>query len=42
MSLAERRPWPHIPPADVRLDLFEPTELSTGCPYKGTAAYWSL
>ncbi|WNI16117.1 DUF427 domain-containing protein [Actinacidiphila sp. ITFR-21] len=32
----------YIPPEDVRLDLFTPTDLSTGCPYKGTAEYWSL
>ncbi len=31
----------YIPREDVRLDLFEPTDHSTGCPYKGTAAYWS-
>ncbi|MFC1432050.1 DUF427 domain-containing protein [Streptacidiphilus sp. N1-3] len=32
----------YIPRKDVRLDLFTPTELRTGCPYKGTAEYWSL
>ncbi|WP_433063822.1 DUF427 domain-containing protein [Dactylosporangium sp. CS-033363] len=32
----------YIPPVDVRLDLFERSELRTGCPYKGTAAYWTL
>ncbi|GAB7106965.1 DUF427 domain-containing protein [Streptomyces phaeofaciens JCM 4814] len=31
----------YIPREDVRLDLFEPTDHSTACPYKGTAAYWS-
>ncbi|ROP55424.1 DUF427 domain-containing protein [Streptomyces sp. PanSC9] len=31
----------YIPREDVRLDLFEPTEHRTACPYKGTAAYWS-
>ncbi|MGW1591846.1 DUF427 domain-containing protein [Streptomyces sp. NPDC002386] len=31
----------YLPREDVRLDLFEPTDHSTGCPYKGTAAYWS-
>jgi uncharacterized protein (DUF427 family) len=31
----------YIPREDVRLDLFEPTDHSTGCPYKGTAEYWS-
>ncbi|MET8330595.1 DUF427 domain-containing protein [Streptomyces sp. NPDC005181] len=32
----------YIPREDVRLDLFTPTALRTGCPYKGTAEYWSL
>ncbi|WP_426513924.1 DUF427 domain-containing protein [Dactylosporangium sp. McL0621] len=32
----------YIPRADVRLELFEPTDLRTGCPYKGTAGYMSL
>ncbi|MBC9727978.1 DUF427 domain-containing protein [Streptomyces sp. TRM68367] len=31
----------YIPREDVRLDLFEPADHSTGCPYKGTARYWS-
>ncbi|WP_329294603.1 DUF427 domain-containing protein [Streptomyces sp. NBC_01455] len=31
----------YIPREDVRLELLEPTDHSTGCPYKGTAAYWS-
>ncbi|MEU6370985.1 DUF427 domain-containing protein [Streptomyces sp. NPDC046931] len=31
----------YVPREDVRLDLLEPTGHSTGCPYKGTAAYWS-
>ena len=31
----------YIPREDVRLDLFEPTDHSTACPYKGTARYWS-
>ncbi|MDL5200030.1 DUF427 domain-containing protein [Streptomyces sp. ALI-76-A] len=31
----------YVPREDVRLDLFEPTDHSTGCPYKGTAQYWS-
>ncbi|MGW3284805.1 DUF427 domain-containing protein [Streptomyces sp. NPDC001002] len=31
----------YIPREDVRLDLFTPTDHHTGCPYKGTAAYWS-
>ena len=32
----------YIPPEDVNFDLLEPTELSTGCPYKGFASYWSF
>jgi uncharacterized protein (DUF427 family) len=31
----------YIPKTDVRMDLLEPTATSTGCPYKGTAEYWS-
>lgn len=32
----------YLPPEDVRLELFEPTDTITGCPYKGTARYWSV
>jgi uncharacterized protein (DUF427 family) len=32
----------YLPPADVRLDLLRPTERRTGCPYKGTASYWTV
>lgn len=32
----------YLPPEDVRLELFEPTDHSSRCPYKGTARYWSL
>ncbi|MGC0328364.1 uncharacterized protein (DUF427 family) [Streptomyces sp. SAI-170] len=31
----------YLPREDVRLDLFEPTDRRTGCPYKGTAEYWT-
>lgn len=31
----------YIPLEDVRMDLMTPTETHTGCPYKGTASYWS-
>lgn len=31
----------YIPKQDVRMDLFEPTETRTRCPYKGVARYWS-
>lgn len=32
----------YVPVEDVRLDLFEPTEHRTSCPYKGTARYWTF
>lgn len=32
----------YLPMTDVRMDLLEPTDASTQCPYKGTASYWSL
>jgi uncharacterized protein (DUF427 family) len=32
----------YLPLTDVRMDLFEPSETETHCPYKGTANYWSL
>jgi uncharacterized protein (DUF427 family) len=31
----------YIPKLDVRIDLLEPTESVTRCPYKGVARYWS-
>lgn len=31
----------YVPDADVDLDLLEPTEAHTFCPFKGEAAYWS-
>jgi uncharacterized protein (DUF427 family) len=31
----------YLPPEDVRTELFERTETSTGCPYKGFASYWT-
>jgi uncharacterized protein (DUF427 family) len=31
----------YIPKLDVRMDLLEPTETTTRCPYKGGAVYWS-
>jgi uncharacterized protein (DUF427 family) len=32
----------YIPAADVRADLLEPSSLTTRCPYKGIASYWSV
>jgi uncharacterized protein (DUF427 family) len=32
----------YLPLPDVRMDLLRPSATQTGCPYKGTAAYWSL
>ncbi len=32
----------YLPPADVRMDLFTPSDTTTRCPFKGTATYWSL
>src|SRR3984893_14967606 len=32
----------YIPKLDVRMDLLEPTDTVTHCPYKGDANYWSL
>ncbi|HVM64633.1 MAG TPA: DUF427 domain-containing protein [Acidimicrobiales bacterium] len=32
----------YLPMTDVRLDLLTPTSTVTRCPYKGSAAYWSL
>ncbi|WP_432843119.1 DUF427 domain-containing protein [Dactylosporangium sp. CA-092794] len=31
----------YLPKPHVRMDLLEHTDSSTGCPYKGTAEYWS-
>ncbi len=32
----------YIPRTDVSMTLFTPTDLSTYCPFKGHASYWSL
>ena len=32
----------YIPKLDVRLDVLEPSELTTQCPYKGVASYYSV
>ncbi len=31
----------YIPPDDIRMDLLTPSETRSGCPYKGSAVYWS-
>jgi uncharacterized protein (DUF427 family) len=36
------RPTYYFPREDVRMDLLEPTDLSTHCPYKGDASYWTI
>jgi uncharacterized protein (DUF427 family) len=42
MREGEHTPVYYIPMADVRMDLFQPTDHSTHCPYKGDASYWTL
>jgi uncharacterized protein (DUF427 family) len=32
----------YLPYDDVRTEFFEPSDLITMCPYKGTARYWSV
>jgi uncharacterized protein (DUF427 family) len=32
----------YIPKLDVRMELLEPTQTITHCPYKGDASYWTL
>ncbi len=32
----------YLPSGDVRMELLEATDLRTGCPYKGTARYYSV
>jgi uncharacterized protein (DUF427 family) len=32
----------YLPRVDVRMDLLNPTDTHTDCPYKGTATYWSV
>ena len=32
----------YLPLVDLRLDLLRPSDTVTRCPYKGTAAYWSV
>jgi len=32
----------YIPKLDVRMDLLQPSDTTTRCPYKGIASYWSV
>jgi uncharacterized protein (DUF427 family) len=32
----------YLPAEDVRMDLLEPTDTSSRCPYKGKASYWTV
>lgn len=32
----------YLPRVDVRMDLLEPTDSETACPYKGVARYWTV
>src|SRR5258708_40364071 len=32
----------YLPVEDVRMDLLEPTETTSVCPYKGQASYWRM
>lgn len=41
LSEGRLRPRYYLPVADVRMDLLTPSNTTTGCPYKGTAEYWS-
>ena len=32
----------YFPPEGLRMDRLEPTDHATSCPWKGTAAYWTV
>jgi adenylate cyclase len=36
------RPVTYVPREDVRMDLLQPSEHHTHCPFKGDASYWSI
>jgi uncharacterized protein (DUF427 family) len=36
------QPRYYLPRGDVRLDLLQPSETATTCPFKGAATYWSV
>jgi uncharacterized protein (DUF427 family) len=38
----EHLPVYYFPETEVRMDLLEPTDHSTRCPWKGAASYWSV
>ena len=44
IRLTESRypPVVYVPRSDVRFDLLQDSDISTYCPFKGTARYWSL
>ncbi len=44
LVLSERGYPPRIyfPPADLRQERLAPTDHATSCPWKGTAAYWTV
>lgn len=39
---SRHQPVYYLPRCDVSMDLFQATDLSTYCPFKGHASYWSL
>ena len=42
MKEQNHQPVCYFPIDDIDMALFEPTEHSTHCPYKGDASYWTL